>query len=183
MGHRIVLVRHGKAAASWDTDLDPGLDPLGVEQAEAVAAVLGTLGPVDIVKSPMRRAQETAAPFERQLGQGGRIEPRVSEIPSPVTSLSERGAWLRDLMAGTWSAGGADVLAWRNAVGQALLDLPGPTVVFSHYVAINAAVGLALGEDRIALFAPDYCSRTVFEVADGRLHLVERGAEAVTVIR
>ena len=34
---RIYMIRHGKAAAGWDGDADPGLNELGRTQAEAVA--------------------------------------------------------------------------------------------------------------------------------------------------
>ena len=33
---RIFMIRHGKAAAGWDGDADPGLSELGQAQAEAV---------------------------------------------------------------------------------------------------------------------------------------------------
>ena len=60
---RLILVRHGRAAAGWGADLDPGLDELGRTQAENVAKVLAPQGPLPIVTSPLRRCQETAAPL------------------------------------------------------------------------------------------------------------------------
>lgn len=36
----LYLVRHGRAAAGWDTALDPSLDQLGREQAAATASKL-----------------------------------------------------------------------------------------------------------------------------------------------
>ncbi len=53
----------------------------------------------------------------------------------------------------------------------------------SHFIAINVAVGNATNDDRVISFRPDNCSRTVLEVIDGTLHLVERGQEAVTEVR
>ena len=41
---RLYMVRHGKAAAGWDGDADPGLDALGRQQAEAVAAQVKAIG-------------------------------------------------------------------------------------------------------------------------------------------
>jgi broad specificity phosphatase PhoE len=57
---RIYLVRHGRAAASWDDDLDPGLDSLGVSQAEAAAETLSAYRPLDVLSSPLKRALETS---------------------------------------------------------------------------------------------------------------------------
>ena len=39
---------------------DPGLDPVGFEQARDLAARLGPLGPLPLVTSPLRRTRETA---------------------------------------------------------------------------------------------------------------------------
>ena len=39
----IYMIRHGKAAAGWDGDADPGLNELGQTQAEAVAAKIQSL--------------------------------------------------------------------------------------------------------------------------------------------
>ena len=55
-------------------------------------------------------------------------------------------------------------------------------VIFSHFVAINVAVGEATGDDRVAPFSPDHCSVTVIDVVDGALRLVERGTESVTPV-
>ena len=55
--------------------------------------------------------------------------------------------------------------------------------MFSHFVAINAAVGACQGEDALVVFHPGYCSVTTFEVADGEVRLVELGSEADTEVR
>jgi Histidine phosphatase superfamily (branch 1) len=50
---RLYLVRHGKAASTWDDrDPDPGLTVAGHEQAEARAVELADVGPLPIVTSP-----------------------------------------------------------------------------------------------------------------------------------
>jgi broad specificity phosphatase PhoE len=55
-----------------------------------------------------------------------------------------------------------------------------PTLVFTHYVVINVAMGHALGDDRVRVFAPDHASVTVFDVAGAALRVVERGSEGTT---
>jgi broad specificity phosphatase PhoE len=49
------MLRHGRAAAGWDTDVDPGLDEIGQQQAEATATRLAVLPKVRLVSSPMKR--------------------------------------------------------------------------------------------------------------------------------
>jgi broad specificity phosphatase PhoE len=62
-------------------------------------------------------------------------------------------------------------------VAAALRDYPG-AAVFSHFVALNAAVGVATGQAEVMAFRPDHCSRTVFEIDGDRLILVDKGREA-----
>jgi broad specificity phosphatase PhoE len=72
-------------------------------------------------------------------------------------------------------------VAWRRRVVDFLLSIEDQdAVVVSHFVAINAAVGWATGDDRVVVFAPDNCSRTELKIEAGRLELVELGATAST---
>jgi len=177
---RLYLVRHGRPAALSTQSEDAGLDPIGVAQAEAMAEGLGPLGPLPIIVSPLRRTRETATPLERRWGTA-RVEPAVGEIPwPPGVRLATRGEWLRKIMASRWEDVPPELHVWRDAVIAALLGLSASTVVVSHFVAINAALGAATASDHVISFSPDHCSVTVLEVDRGRLVLVERGAEAAT---
>jgi broad specificity phosphatase PhoE len=187
---RLHLVRHGRAAAGWDADPDPDLDDVGRAQAEAVADLLAGLAaaggavPLALVSSPLLRCRSTAAPLAARWAADARIEPRVAEIPSPEgIAMADRVEWLRAAMGGTWQALGSRYTEYRDRVVQALMELPTDTVVFSHFVAINVAIGAALGDDRLVIRSLDNTSVTVVDVRDGRLHLVEGGREADTLIR
>jgi len=108
----------------------------------------------------------------------------VAEIPSPVgVPMGARVEWLRSAMAGSWSQLGERYTAFRDGVGACLTALTTDTVVTSHFVAINAAIGLAVADDTVLVRSLDNCSVTVMDVIDGRLHLVEGGHEADTLIR
>ncbi len=179
----LYLVRHGKAAAGWDADHDPGLDETGRSQAEAVAKRLEPLGPLQLVSSPMRRCRETSIPLATLWGREPTIEAGVSEVTSPLDDLMERTTWLRSFMMGSWGDADAERQAWRMNVVRALLDLPQDTVVFTHFVAINAAVGEATRDDRVISFRPDNCSVTIMRTVMDELQLVELGQEAETEIR
>ncbi len=181
---RLYLVRHGRASAGWNTEPDPGLDAVGRQQAAEVTARLAPLGPLDLVTSPLLRCQETAAGLAQAWNRGARIEPGVAEIPSPEgVAMADRVEWLRLAMAGTWSAMGPRYTSFRDGVAATVRALPNDTVVTSHFVAINAVIGAALGDDRLVIRSLDNCSVTIFDVVDGVLHLVEGGHEADTLIR
>src|SRR5262249_32539564 len=157
-------------------------DATGAAQAEAMAERLAALGPLPIITSPLRRTRETAMPLEQRWRFTARIEPAVGEIPSPMEDPAARGVWLRGVMAGVWFAQVDALRAWRQQVIDALTALPRPTVVVTHFVAINVAVGVAERDDRVVGFAPDNCSVTVLDVEDGRLRLVRRGLERATQV-
>jgi broad specificity phosphatase PhoE len=180
---RLYLVRHGQAAARWDQDHDPGLDDVGRRQARALAEELEPRGPLPVVMSPLRRTRETASALEERWGLTAAVEPAVGEILSPSEDLALRTAWLRDVLHHRWGELDPDLRQWRDAVVAALLAQPGDTVVVTHFVAINAAVGAATGDDRVVCFKPDNCSCTVMEADGGRLGLVELGRQRQTLVR
>ena len=181
---RIYLVRLGRASAGWDKATDPGLDGVGRSQADEVAARLAPVGPLEVVSSPMIRCIETAIPLSAMWKTEARIEKAVAEIPSPEgMGMTERVDWLRAAMRGTWSELGHLYTNFRDGVVAAVTDLAADTVVFSHFVAINAVIGAATNDDRLVIRSLDNCSVTVIDVIGGRLHLVEGGHEADTLIR
>ena len=184
-GRLVVLVRHGEAAAGWDGAADPGLSDVGHAQAARVAHDLEDLGASTLVVSPLRRTRETAAPISERLGLPPVPEPRVGEVVAPagMRSLDERGPWLRTFMAGSWSGAEPSLREWRDGLLAALSVLPDRSVVVTHFVAINAAVGAAQGEDRVVCFRPGHCSRTTLLVGPAGLELVSLGVEAETVVR
>ncbi len=190
---RLYLVRHGRAAAGWDSDPDPGLDALGREQAATMAARLLALGPLPVVTSPLLRCQQTAAALAAQWGVVPQIEPGVAEIPSPAgVPMAQRIEWLRVAMAGTWTQLGDRYVAFRDGVMATLTKIAMDgvdTVVTSHFIAINAAIGGIIGDDRLLLRSLDNCSVTIVDCVvekhgeSGLFQLVETGAEADTLIR
>jgi broad specificity phosphatase PhoE len=171
---RLYLIRHGKPSATWGGhDDDPGLDETGQAQARAARDWLlsrpGAERPTLVVSSPLRRCRETADPTAEALG-----------VAVALTG-EERPAWLRNAFQGTWAAieGDMDYDAWRTEIVVSLAKR-GNTAVFSHYVAINAAVSRLLGVDEVLAFRPDHTSITVLETDGADLVLVEKGREAAT---
>jgi broad specificity phosphatase PhoE len=190
---KIYMVRHGKAAAGWDGDADPGLDVTGHAQAEAVAQDLAArlTSPVAVYTSPLLRCRETAMPLATMWQTQAIVEPRVAEIPSPIEDLVARTEWLRRVMAGSWAelssdpeSAGIDFARWQSDVVAALVTLgtSQDIVVFSHFIALNAAFCAATGADQIVAFRPDNCSVSVFETDGTALTLLTQGHEADTQV-
>jgi broad specificity phosphatase PhoE len=137
-----------------------------------------------ILTSPLVRCRETSAPLGELWQLEVRIEPAVAEIPSPQgIPMGERIDWLRVAMQGNWSDLGPRYVAYRDQMVGALCATPVDSVVFSHFIAINAAIGAAIGDARLVVRSLDNCSVTVIDVVAGALQLVESGHEADTLIR
>jgi len=177
----IYLVRHGEAAAGWGQHPDPGLSEKGQAQAEAVALALQDNDIQHALTSPMQRCQETAASFASSSSLQLTIEPRVTEIPTPP-NIEDRVTWLRNLMSGNWSDTPDLIQNWRDTLIKTISTLPENTVVFSHFIAINAIVGQLEGSDTVTVFRPDHCSVTQVQPTKSGLKLITRGEEAGTKV-
>lgn len=182
---RIVrLVRHGRAAAGWNVDPDPDLDELGREQAARVAVDLIQIGPMTVVTSPLQRCRSTAGYYADLVERTPTVEPAVAEIPSPEgVDMADRVDWLRAAMQGTWTELGPRYTAYRDTIVDYVRGCEDATVVFSHFVAINAVIGSCLDSDGLVIRSLDNCSVTTVAIDAGRLRLVEGGDEADTLIR
>jgi broad specificity phosphatase PhoE len=187
---KLYFIRHAKPAASWGEDPDPGLDATGIDQARATAAMMmQRAAALPILTSPMRRCRETSQPLEAAWNSAAALFPAVAEIPSPPISLAERHTWLTEAMAGSWRRlqetappGSPDFLTWRADMLAAVQRIPEDAVIFSHFIAINAIVGAALGSDDVVCFRPDHASITVVDTDGGGFRIIERGREAVTSV-
>jgi broad specificity phosphatase PhoE len=176
--NRLVLVRHGDAAAGWGDDLDPGLSELGHAQARHVAESLKPLGPLPVVTSPLRRCRETAGPIAEQWNVQPAVEPDVGEIKAPDHDLATRGPWLASVIGNEWPEMPRDQQAWRDAVLACLLALTEDCVVVTHFIAINVAIGSATVDDRVVCRRVGNCSTTMLESDGHSLMLVAAPAEA-----
>src|SRR5262249_46719053 len=179
----LYLIRHGRPSAGFAEAQDPGLDEVGRMQAEAVAQELTSLGPLPILTSPLKRARETAAPLEAVWGVQAQVEQAVAEIPTPTADPQTRSSWLHQALRGRWSELPTIYQKWREKVAAARSVLRTSTVITTHFVAINAAVGVATEDDHMICFEPDHCSCTVLEVVDHTLRVVTLGRQRATQIR
>jgi broad specificity phosphatase PhoE len=182
---KLYLVRHGRPAAGWGEDLDPGLDENGLEQARSTARdIARRSAPMPVYTSPLRRCRETAAPLATLWNQSAIIMQAVAEIPAPPLDLSARRDWLTVATEGTWQdlndtapAGSIDYLAWRRDLVTSLTALPHDCVIFTHFIAINVAVGAAQGSLDVVCFRPDHASITILDTSGPRPLVSELGRQ------
>ena len=178
---RIYLVRHGEAAASWSEDPDPGLSALGQEQAGDAATSLeqALSDEFALVSSPLLRARETAEPLAERLASAVTIDEVFREVPSPVP-LAQRQGWLRRFMSQQWHEQPDSLLDWRSAILDKLLHAETHTVVFTHFLVINAVVGSLLERPEVLCCWPANGSVTTLTLASGKLSLDTLGEQMET---
>ena len=182
----IYLVRHGEAAARWHESDDPGLSERGRQQAADTARLLrDRIEPgVRLVSSPLLRTRETAQALVDALGADGPgagpdIVDAFREIPTPV-ALAERQTWLGTIARQTWAEQHAMVRNWRDGLLAALRQIREPTVVFTHFMVLNAIVGELQGEERVVCCLPDAASVTILRGFGDELQLAELGRQLRT---
>ena len=142
---RLYLVRHGRAAAGWDTDPDPGLDEIGQRQAVAVAARLAEFGRDAHSDQPIatmpgdRRA--VGGDVECRATRSNRLSPRSRRQRGLRWRIGSSGCGWRCAARGPTSALATSHIVTRSSARWPPIEID--AVVFSHFVAINAAIGAA----------------------------------------
>src|SRR5215831_8242790 len=139
----LLWVRHGepqRIAPGSGVPADPGLTPLGREQAQRLADWLAHEKVDVILSSPKRRAQETAAPLADTLGLDVEIVDGIVEydvqsdhyIPMDELRRTDQER-LRDMLEGRWETfGGESTEVFTARVKQTMDEIiaahPGESV-------------------------------------------------------
>lgn len=186
----IVLVRHGETF--WNREgriqghAESDLTPLGVRQAQAMAATVGELVRRDggdgwrLISSPIGRARRTAERVAETTGLPIEIDARLAEI--------SQGAWegrLRSEIAHIhpeafarreWFFGAPGGETFEDVTARALDWLaslpPEPerrVIAVSHGVTGRLLRGAYVGLDRQAILDQDVPQDAVYELRGGRL--------------
>jgi broad specificity phosphatase PhoE len=177
----VYLVRHGEAAASWGESDDPGLSALGKSQANEAAIELNRLGAMQVVSSPKLRAIETARPLADLWGTELTIDQRVTEIPTPA-NIGDRSVWLKNIMKSNWQEMDSDMLAWQKNIVAAITEMTEPTVVFCHFMVINAVAAWVSRQPPVLQQMPNYASVNEVRVSHGELTSFIGGKQLTTKV-
>ena len=175
----ITLIRHGLPVRTEKTDgtpADPPLCPEGRDQAERMAAWLAKAEIDALYASPMRRAQETAAPLSKRLGLAIELEPGVVEydseadyyIPMEELKRTDYARWKGFVTRGYGD--GIDMQAFHRTVVASIEGLIDKNAgrriaVVCHGGVINAWAAQVLGLQPQLFFDPRYTSINRFMAA------------------
>lgn len=171
----LLLIRHAEPVRIVDADgpADPPLIDRGREQAARLATWLADEEIHEVWSSPMRRAQETAAPVAAAHGLEVVVDDDFAEFDREATSYipveelraTKDERWLA-MVEGRLDDYEVDPLVFRQGIVAAFERViaanPGRRVVavVCHGGVINGYIGSILGIDRPLWFEPRYSSVT-----------------------
>lgn len=168
----LLLIRHAEPVriAESEGPADPLLSPRGVMQAERLAVWLADERLDAMWSSPMRRAQETAAPVARHHGLDVVVDDELAEFDREATSYipyeelkATNDPRYLAMVTNKLHEMEVDGPAFQHGVVAAFERViaanPSRTVaVTCHGGVVNAYLAHILGIDRLLWFAPDYTS-------------------------
>lgn len=168
----LLIIRHALPVRIENAEgaADPELQDIGHEQSRRLAEYLAAEDIHAIWSSPMRRAQQTAAPLSEATGLPVSVDDHLAEfdrdanmyIPIEELKATNHPMW-QSMMRGDWH-GTMDPELFRSQVLGAferiVADHPGQRVaVFCHGGVINQILAAVLGLAPTAgFFHPDYTS-------------------------
>ena len=186
---KIYLVRHGEATEGW-TSQDPPLSELGKSQAQSLVKFVSStidensINNIDFISSPLNRCKETASLALEKMYSEIVINNNFRELPSPTLDLEKRVNWLRRILPLTWPEllkdketmeSGVNFTQWRENIMSNIYSLKKDTIIFTHFVVINAVIGEILKSDKIVNFQPANCSITEISKKNDILKIVKLG--------
>ena len=173
----LYLVRHGRTSANarglLQGRLDPPLDDVGRQQAEAIAAMVGDVD--EVICSPLARARETATYFGREPTVDERwIELAYGEYEGMPTEEVPPEIWQAWRENSNFKTKGGESFGDLDArVRAACEDLQprmheSSIVVVSHVSPIKSAVAWSLGVTMEIMFHCHLSQASLCRIDNGR---------------
>ena len=130
-------VEHAEEAVSKSFE-EPALTARGIEQAQAVAAVLASVRIDEVLCSSLLRAQSTARPLTLARGLPLTVDPSWAEFDSKRETLEE----FEDRTTYLWTALVQRACAQKTQSAGAALSLePLTIVIYTHSLLLSALLG------------------------------------------
>ena len=117
---------------------------------------------------------------ERGADQASKMADRLcQEIPVANLYCSP----LHRTRATAWPEQSSRLNSWRTAILDFTAAQTQDAVFVTHFVVINAIIGAMEKSNNVIVFRPDHCSVTKIHVSADGMSLIEKGQEAVTVVK
>ena len=110
------------------------------------------------------------------------INATFSEIPSSNINAEDKSLWLQKISRASVRNLPNNLQNWFERIIEALEHITEDTIIFSHFMVINAVISYITKQDKLVTSFPDYTSLTKIENADGSLKLTSFGTDKKTHI-
>jgi broad specificity phosphatase PhoE len=124
----------------------------------------------------------TAAPLIEKFKKTLLIDSIFSESPSSKVIASEKREWLKKILTMNIDDLPQDIAEWRNHIIKRTLNFSDNTIIFSHFMVINAVVSGLMNRPEIMYFYPDYTSITKITLQNNKAVNISLGDEKKTII-
>ena len=156
----IIFIRHGEASDAWGDHLDPGLSNNGILQANNLLnhKELQNLKDFSFMSSPKSRAIETGKPLAKKFDKKLNIDEVFIEIPSKDIAQEKKQEWLKNIVQTKIDNLPDFIQSWSDDIYFKTKSLEQNTIIFTHFMVINALLSKLSNKDTLMYFYPDYTS-------------------------
>ena len=156
----IIFVRHAEAESYWGNLSDPGLSDNGYLQSTNLLKhkELQNLEDFSFVSSPKSRAVETAKPLAKKFDKKLNIDEVFIEIPSKDITQNQKQEWLKKIIKTKRDKLPNIIKSWSNKIYFKSKSYKENTIIFTHFMVINALLSKLAKKDTIMYFYPNYTS-------------------------
>ena len=165
----VIFIRHAEACSSWGDHPDPGLSDNGIAQSKKLInrPELKRLDDYSFISSPKLRAINTARPLAKKFEKELIIENIFTEIPSPNIEPENKQDWLKNILQMNKNDLPEKIVKWKDNIISKTKALSQDSVVFTHFMVINALLSELNSKTKLLYFYPDYTSIVKITIEDG----------------
>tara|TARA_B100000963_G_scaffold204970_1_gene178432 strand:+ start:524 stop:1087 length:564 start_codon:yes stop_codon:yes gene_type:complete len=166
---QVIFIRHAEASNSWGNHPDPGLSDNGKNQSKELInhPELIELDDYSFISSPKLRAIETAKPLSEKFKKELIIENIFTEIPSLNIEPDKKQEWLKNILQMNKNDLPENITKWKDNIISKTKAFSQDSVVFTHFIVINALLSELNSETKLLYFYPDYTSIVKITIEDG----------------
>ena len=157
---KIIFIRHGEASDAWGDHSDPSLSDNGLLQSNNLLnhEELQNLEDFSFISSPKSRAIETGKPLAKKFDKKLNIDDVFIEIPSKDITQDKKQEWLTNIIQTKKDNLPDFIQSWSDDIYFKTKSFKKNTIIFTHFMVINALLSKLSNEDTLMYFYPDYTS-------------------------
>ena len=167
----LIFIRHGEASDAWNNHPDPGLSEAGISQSNDLLnnKDLKLLENYSFISSPKLRAIETAKPLVKKFNKELKIDNDFIEIPSENIDLDDRQDWIHEIVKTNKKDLPDYVKLWSKNIYKKTTSLKKNSIIFTHFMVINALISEITNSETLLYFHPGYTSIVKIKIAKNKI--------------